>query len=129
MFVDNLGHLGRGPCERVWEIEFRVEDVNLYRDLGPVRGGARGLAAHGAPATARRAAHRYRDLLRPNGLGDELRAVLRTDGRPWGAALVVPRSRGRPAFDCNDHFAGGQPVSEPLAGAIRDLTRPLSELD
>jgi DNA-binding CsgD family transcriptional regulator len=117
--LDNLAHFGRGPCERVWELEFLVEDVNLYRDLAgaDVPAGALRLSTDDRPARS----HRFRDLLRPNGFGDELRAVLRTDGRPW-AVLSLFREAGRPAFSAAERaLAGG--LSAPLAGAIRDLTR------
>ena len=68
-FVENLDHLGRGPCERVWELEFQVDDVNLYRDLAgaAVPAGALRLSTDDRPARS----HRYCDLLHPNGLGDE----------------------------------------------------------
>ncbi len=117
--VDNLAHFGRGPCERVWELEFLVDDVNLYRDLAgaDVPAGGLRLSTDDRPARS----HRFRDLLRPNGFGDELRTVLRADGRPW-AVLSLFREAGRPAFSAADlALAGG--LSEPLAGAIRDLTR------
>jgi DNA-binding CsgD family transcriptional regulator len=117
--IENLARFGRGPCERVWELEFLVEDVNLCRDLAgaSVPAGALRLSTDDRPARS----HRYRDLLHPNGFGDELRAVLRTDGRPWGA-LSLFREAGRPAFSAADRaIAGG--LSEPLAGAIRDLAR------
>jgi len=117
--VDNLAHFGRGPCERVWELEFLVDDVNLYCDLAGADVPAGGLRLSTGDRPAR--SHRFRDLLRPNGFGDELRTVLRADGRPW-AVLSLFREAGRPAFTAADLTLAGS-LSEPLAGAIRDLTR------
>src|SRR5262245_24332190 len=70
-----------GECRRIWEIEFLQGDVNRYDDLVRAPSPAAGLRATTGhqPATS----VRYRDYLRPNGFGDELRAVLRVDGHGW----------------------------------------------
>jgi DNA-binding CsgD family transcriptional regulator len=120
---ENLGPICRGDgqsCLRVWELEFMVEDVNLYRDLARADTPAGGLRQATRDRPARSA--RFREFLEPNGFDDELRAVLRVDGSPW-AAVGLFRERGRSAFDERDTalLAG---VSAPLAQAVRDHARP-----
>ena len=87
---------GRGACSRVWELEFLVEDFNRYHDLARSDEPAAGLCL--VTGERPQSSHRYRDLLRPNGFGDELRAVLRVDGRVWALCSLF-RERGRPSFD------------------------------
>jgi DNA-binding CsgD family transcriptional regulator len=119
---EHLRHLcGDGrSCLRVWELEFLHPDVNLYRDLArsPLPAGALRMATGDRPARS----SRYRAMLKPSGYGDELRAVLRADGRPW-ATVGLCRERGRPAFDAGDaELVAG--LSEPLGTAVRDHARP-----
>jgi DNA-binding CsgD family transcriptional regulator len=123
---ENLGDLCRGDgqsCLRVWELEFLVEDVNLYRDLARAETPAGGLrlATRDRPSRS----PRFREFLRPNGFDDELRAVLRVDGSPW-ASVGLFRHRGRPAFDERETalLAG---LSAPLAHAVRDHARPAGD--
>ncbi|WP_432842550.1 helix-turn-helix transcriptional regulator [Dactylosporangium sp. CA-092794] len=61
---------------------------------------------------------RYRDLLRPLGLGDEIRAVAKIDGRAWGF-LHLFRRHGRPRFSW-DEVGLAAVVSPVLAAGIRD---------
>jgi DNA-binding CsgD family transcriptional regulator len=62
--------------------EFIDDDVNKWTTLARDRVGVRTLveATAGAPDTS----PRYRDVFRPLGLGDELRAVFRSGGTCWG---------------------------------------------
>jgi DNA-binding CsgD family transcriptional regulator len=119
---ENVGHVCRGDihsCLRVWEDEFLVEDVNQYRDLARAELPAAGLrvTTHDRPARSAR----YRELLRPSGFEDELRAVMRVDGNAWGAFNLL-RERGRPAFTEREaELVGG--LSAPLASAIREHAR------
>src|SRR4051794_19553672 len=110
---------GPRECRRIWEIEFLHGDANRYADLARAPSPAAGLsAATGHELTS---SVRYRDYLRPNGFGDELRAVLRVDGRGWGMVSLF-RERSRPVFDAQDaSIVGG--LSEPLGAAIRRLSR------
>lgn len=119
--TENMGHFGGADaCRRLWELEFLVEDVNLYRDLARSEQPAAGLrmSTEESPASS----PRYRQLVQPSGFADELRAVLRVDGQPW-AVLSLFRAEGGPAFDAHerDLVAG---LSGPLAEAIRAHARP-----
>ena len=119
--IETLGGMGgRDMCNCFWEAEFAVEDVIPYRDLARSARPAATLRLATGDRPAR--SHRYRALLEPHGIGDELRAVLRVDGCPWGL-LSLFREAGRPAFDTADS-AFVASLSEPLADAVRDLTRP-----
>jgi DNA-binding CsgD family transcriptional regulator len=62
--------------------EFLEDDVNKWTDLARRSSPVRTLwqATGGTPERSAR----YRDIFRPLGLGDELRAVLRTDDECWG---------------------------------------------
>jgi DNA-binding CsgD family transcriptional regulator len=119
---ENMRHAckGSGDCMRVWENEFLVDDVNLYRDLARAETPAGGLRLATGDKPARSA--RYREFMRPNGFGDELRAVLRVDGGPW-ASIGLYRERGREAFDAGDTTLVAS-LSAPLAGAVREHARP-----
>jgi DNA-binding CsgD family transcriptional regulator len=114
--VENMGHFGgHDACLRLWELEFLVEDVNLYHELANAPRPAAGLRASTDDAPAR--STRYREFLEPHGFSDELRAVLRGDGRPW-ATLALLRREGKPAFDA-DEAALVAGLSAPLAEAVR----------
>jgi hypothetical protein len=117
---ENIGPIG-GPdsCLRAWELELLVDDVNLYRDLARADTPARGLrqVTHDQPAHS----PRYRELLRPNGFDDEMRAVARVDGISW-ASVSLFRRRGRPAFDLREtELVAG--TARPLAEAVRHHVR------
>jgi len=62
--------------------EYAQNDVNKWTELARDGRGVRTLwqATAGEPEQSAR----YRDIFRPIGLGDELRAVLRADGECWG---------------------------------------------
>jgi DNA-binding CsgD family transcriptional regulator len=103
-------------CVGLWEREFLMEDVNLFRDLARAPKPAAGLRSATRDRPARSA--RYREFLRPLGFDDELRGVLRTRGAPW-ASVVLMREPGRPAFDAGEAELLAS-LSEPLAVAVRD---------
>jgi DNA-binding CsgD family transcriptional regulator len=73
--------------------EFIDDDVNKWTMLARDRVGVRTHldATAGAPDTS----PRYRDILRPLGLGDELRAVFRSGGMCWGY-MCIHRETGAP---------------------------------
>ena len=67
--VENMGHFGgHDACLRLWELEFLIEDVNLFQDLancaaacrGAVRGDARHPGAQPALPRVPRAARLHR---------------------------------------------------------------------
>jgi DNA-binding CsgD family transcriptional regulator len=71
--------------------EFLGDDVNPFVTLARDPAGVRTLAQ--ATGGALDASARYRDVFRPLGLGDELRAVLRVGGACWGC-LCLHREAG-----------------------------------
>ncbi len=75
------------------ENEFLHEDVNKWTEVARTSGGIRTLieATDGRPA----ASARYRDIFRPLGLEDELRAVLRARGNVWGFLCLHRESGSR----------------------------------
>ena len=73
--------------------EFIEDDVNKWTALALDRVGVRTLVE--ATAGDLEASPRYRDIFRPLGLGDELRAVFRSGGVCWGT-LCVHREAGAP---------------------------------
>lgn len=120
---ENLEFGGVDECMRFWEREFQVEDVNLYGDLArrPVPAAGLRAAAQDRPSRS----PRYRDFLRPHGLDDELRAVMRVDDASW-AAVTLFRETGRPAFSREEAELVGS-LSAALAEAIRERARAAAE--
>jgi GAF domain-containing protein len=75
--------------------EFLEDDVNKFVGLARSRTPVWTLAQ--ATARALEDSPRYRDILAPCALGDELRAVRRSGSLPWGC-LCLHRERGAPGF-------------------------------
>jgi hypothetical protein len=73
--------------------EFLDDDVNKWTALARGRAGVRTLVE--ATAGDVDASSRYRDIFRPLGLGDELRAVLRAGGVCWGIICLHREAGGR----------------------------------
>ena len=117
--IDDLDGMTAAQCSEHWRGEFVHDDVNAFVDLARARRPAGTLrAASDDPERS----PRYRTVLRPLGYGDEMRAVLRIEGSPWGL-LTLFRYEGRPAFTAPETalVAG---LSAPLAGALRAHARP-----
>jgi DNA-binding CsgD family transcriptional regulator len=113
-------HIDSGDaCRRCWEMELLTEDVNLFRGLARADTPAAGLRM--VTDDRPKSSARYRELLRPNGVADELRGVLRADGRPW-AYFMLLRQAGRPAFNTLEVDLVAS-LSGPLAAAVRDHRR------
>jgi DNA-binding CsgD family transcriptional regulator len=94
--------------------EIVAEDVNKWTRLARDRVGVRTLleATDGRPQDS----ERYRDIFEPLGLGDELRAVLRVRGVPWGY-VCLHRESGS-AFTAQDRGVVAR-VAPHLAEGIR----------
>jgi DNA-binding CsgD family transcriptional regulator len=103
--------------------EFLGHDVNRWTELAQDPGGVRTLS--GATNDDPGASARFRDLFQPLGLGDELRAVLRTGGACWGL-MCLHREAGRPFSPADEqlvkrlapHLAEGIRVGLLMPGAI-----------
>ncbi|MEP7021934.1 MAG: LuxR family transcriptional regulator [Pseudonocardiales bacterium] len=83
--------------------EFHGHDHNQWTELAQNATGVRTLASatgEDLPGSAR-----YRDLLQPLGLGDELRAVLRTGGACWGP-MCLHREIGHAFSESEVTFIG-----------------------
>jgi DNA-binding CsgD family transcriptional regulator len=117
--IEDLDGISRRLCAEHWQRELLVDDVNLFRDLGRAPVPAAGLRdVTGDPARS----PRFRRFLRPLGLDDELRTVLRAGDASWGT-VTLWRRRGRPSFTAAETalLAG---LSAPLGEALRHHARP-----
>jgi DNA-binding CsgD family transcriptional regulator len=90
--AENLDEQG---CAVYWECELFTENVNLFRDLAQAERPVAGLRETTGDLPARSSL--YQSFMKPRGLQDELRAVLRVGGRPHGHISLF-REKGRPAF-------------------------------
>ncbi|WP_258054955.1 helix-turn-helix transcriptional regulator [Streptomyces sp. Ru71] len=90
--AENLDETG---CAVYWESELFTENVNLFRDLAQAPVPVAGLRETTGDLPARSSL--YQAFMKPRGLQDELRAVLRVGGRPHGHISLF-RAAGRPAF-------------------------------
>jgi hypothetical protein len=85
-----------GPAASAFlDNEFGGDDVNTFTALAAAPGHVASLDA--ATRRDRFSSPRYRDIMRPLGLGDELRAALVVGARCWGY-LCLHREDGRLGF-------------------------------
>jgi DNA-binding NarL/FixJ family response regulator len=103
---------------RLAEIELHEAEVDEFRQLAA--SGRR--AARLSEATGGHLDH-HRELMRPRGLGDELRAVCVGDSGMWGA-VVMHRERGAPNFTARD-----VDLIASLAGGFEEVQRVRLERD
>jgi len=91
-YVENLSTEGLPPLS--W-CEYAIEDLNKWAFLArrPRPVGILSRAAHGHPEHS----PRFRELLRPLGIGWELRGSFVTDSACWGT-IGIYRDRGEPDF-------------------------------
>ncbi|CAM3873273.1 helix-turn-helix transcriptional regulator [Nocardiopsis rhodophaea] len=115
--VENLGEDG---CSVYWEEELLTENVNLFSDLA--RAKVPTATLHGSTGGLPDRSTLYRAFLRPRGLNDELRAVARADGNPWGQISLF-RARESPVFGADDTRVV-QRVSAALARPLRSFAEP-----
>lgn len=100
---------------RLTEIELFGEDFNLLAELAS-RPRPVGILRQETGGQPQRSA-RYREILRPLGLEEELRAVFVTRSGIWGVAGMF-RERGGPAFDTEEvRFVAG--VTATVAEGFR----------
>ncbi|MDL4816497.1 helix-turn-helix transcriptional regulator [Actinomadura opuntiae] len=119
VLVENLDDDG---CAVYWDSELLDEGVNRYPDLA--RAAVPAAALRDTTGDDPEVSALYRRHMRPRGLGDELRAVLRVDSRSWGAISLF-REAGRPAFTPDD-IAFVSALSRPLAARLREFARAAS---
>ncbi|WP_116998796.1 helix-turn-helix domain-containing protein [Desertimonas flava] len=121
--IEGLDAISQSVCAGHWQDELLLDDVNLFRQLGRASVPAASLRATvGVPARSRR----YRRFMRSLELDDELRAVLRVDGSPWGT-LTLWRRGGSEPFTPEETAIVAE-LSEPLADSIRRHARPSEAL-
>jgi DNA-binding CsgD family transcriptional regulator len=86
-------------CDAFWHLEFHVADTAQFVDLARRAEPAAGLNLSLDGDLVR--STRYRELLRPQGYEDELRAVLRSGDNTWGL-MGLMREKGRQSFEAED---------------------------
>ncbi|WP_280496731.1 LuxR C-terminal-related transcriptional regulator [Nocardia asiatica] len=113
-------NLHEGGCGTYWESELFAEHVNLFRDLARAPVPVAGLreVTGDQPSLS----PLYRSFMCPRGFEDELRAVLRVDGQPWGQ-LSLFRERGREPFRAAD-IELVNALSTPMARRLRSFAQP-----
>ncbi|MEV6325425.1 helix-turn-helix transcriptional regulator [Nocardia sp. NPDC051787] len=116
-----IENLQQGGCGIYWESEFLADAVNPFRHLTKSLVPVAGLRE----ATGDRplSSPLYRDFMRPRGFDDELRAVFRVDGRPWGQ-LSLFRERGRAPFRAEEMAVVGS-LSSPMAQRLRSYAQSM----
>ncbi|MFB4302476.1 response regulator transcription factor [Actinomadura sp. NTSP31] len=115
-----IENLQEGGSATYWDNELLAENINLFSDLARATVPAAALRESTGDMPER--SPLYRGYLRPRGLGDELRAVLRVGGRPWGHISLF-REEGRPSFTASEiTLVAG--LSLPLARRLRSFARP-----
>lgn len=116
-------NLHEGGCGTYWESELFAEHVNLFRDLARAAVPVAGLRAvtEDRPGLS----PLYQSFMCPRGFEDELRAVFRVDGQPWGQ-LSLFRERGRKSFAARD-IELVHALSGPMARRLRSFAQPSAQ--
>jgi DNA-binding CsgD family transcriptional regulator len=112
--TDGVAENGLPPaaCARLKEIDFRGEDFNAFHSLALSERHAATLSQATSGDLDR--SERHREVMRPHGFGDELRAAL-VDGRTtWGALTLLRGS------DC-------EPFAPADTALVEAVTRHLAE--
>jgi DNA-binding CsgD family transcriptional regulator len=117
--IDDLEAITQSQCADHWQHELLDNDVNLFRDLARTETPAAALQATVEDADD---SPRFRRFLRPLGIHDELRAVLRVGDAPWGS-ITLWRRDGTPSFTAQD-AAVVAALSAPMGEALRRHARP-----
>ena len=95
--------------------EFLQDDTNKFVDLTRRRDHVRSL--HDGTRGDLEASWRYREILEPVALGDELRAALMDDGACWGV-MCLHREKARATFTATEHAFLAR-VAPYIAGGLR----------
>jgi DNA-binding CsgD family transcriptional regulator len=114
-FPARIDGVANNQCHSYWQREFLVEDVNLFRDLAraPVPADTLWFATDSLPARSAR----YREFLRPERYGDELRVAFRVASSAWGVASLM-RGAEAPPFS-REEAALVAALSQPVGQALR----------
>ncbi len=110
--------LDPGLCDTFWHLEFHEHDTGHFVDL----------ARTDSPTAMRLElgdrvgrSPRYRDFLRPQGYGDELRAAFRSGDSTWGVVSLY-RDQSRPSFT-EDDVSFVKAAGKSVGGALRSHAR------
>jgi DNA-binding CsgD family transcriptional regulator len=122
----------RAACTRLKEIDFRGEDFNAVRSLALSERRAATLSDATGGVLDR--SERHREIMGPNGFGDELRAALVDDAMTWGALTLLRGADSKPfsAADTALVEAVTRHLAEGLRRAVllgRDAPRPVDGED
>lgn len=101
--------------QRFWQIEMQLPDVNKTCHL--VHAGCPAAVLSEATGGDLARSARWDELLRPGGIGDELRVALVADGRWWGSLSLYRETRA-PRFTGDDAAVLGG-LASPIAEAAR----------
>ena len=98
--------------------EFRVDDVNKFRDLA--RGSTTAATLDDTTKGVWSASARYRELIAPSGYGDELRAVFRTGSATWGFLCLHRDAHAKPFTTADLELV--KMISADIAEGLRRAT-------
>jgi DNA-binding CsgD family transcriptional regulator len=119
--IENLEGVSQAMCSTHWQHELLHDDVNQFRDLARAEvPAATFLDAVDDPVRS----GRYRRFLRPLGMVDELRTVLRVGDTPWGTVTLWRRDHSPPFSSADAALLAG--LSAPLGEVLRHHARPTS---
>jgi DNA-binding NarL/FixJ family response regulator len=108
-------HIAGKHCAAYWESELLDEGVNRFRELARSASPAASLRISTDDRPGRSSC--YRHFMRPLGLGDELRIVLRADRRPWGLVSLFRERGSRPFSQTDTELVAA--LATPLGRAVR----------
>lgn len=111
-------NLDASLCDTFWHLEFHEDDPMLYARVARNDGVA---TLHQQFDGRVGKSVRYRELVRPQGYEDELRAAFNHGDNTWGVVSLY-REASRPRFE-PDEVALLKAMSEPIATALRTQVR------
>ena len=108
-------------CDMFWHLEFHEQDTALFTDLAS---GERVSAMRLSLGDRTARSIRFRDFMRPQGFGDELRGALQTGHHTWGV-LGLYRDTVHAPFGEED-LEIVRAIGDPVARALRTWVRTTS---